>query len=106
VNLQGEHEMKKKVITAAAAAIAVLALSGASLAAIAAGTGGAGGSNQTAYYNAMHNSPAMQQAMAQFSPQQRAQCNAAHAQMSSYMRSHMHGATGYGMMGGQMMGGW
>ena len=91
--------MKKKVITLTAAAFVVLALSAASMA-LAVGASGANGVTQGAYYNTMHNSPAMQEAMAQFSPQQRAQCNAAHAQMSSYMYSHMGGANGPGMMGG------
>jgi DNA-binding transcriptional MocR family regulator len=98
--------MKKKIITGALAVSAVLALSGASLAAFAAGTTGASGTNQNAQYTAMHNSPAMQQAMAQFSPELRAQCNAMHAQMTSYMSTHMNGANGSGMMGGHTMGGW
>ena len=93
--------MRRKVTAITAGALAVLALSAASLAAIAVvGAAGVNASNQGAYYNAMHNSPAMQQAMSQFSPELRAQCNVAHAQMSSFMRSHMNGAYGPGMMGG------
>jgi hypothetical protein len=95
-------KMKKRLITIGLAATAVFALSGASVFAMSQAlipaTGA--GSNSYAAMQAMHNSPAMQQAMAQFSPQLRAQCNAMHAQMGSYMSSHMNGATGSGMMGG------
>ena len=81
----------------------MLALSGASVFAMAQGFGSRDGfgSNGYAAMQAMHNSPAMQQTMAELSPQLRAQCNAMHAQMSSYMSSHMNGATGSGMMGGR-----
>lgn len=95
--------MKKRLVALGLAGAAVFGLSGASVFAMAQGFGpGTGsGSNGYAAMQAMHNSPAMQQAMAQFSPPLRAQCNAMHAQMSSYMSSHMNGATGSGMMGGR-----
>jgi len=99
--------MKKRLVALGLAGSAVLALSGASVFALAAnsGPGPVSGSNGYASMQAMHNSSAMQQAMAQFSPQLRAQCNAAHAQMGSFMNSQSTGATGSGMMDSQMMGG-
>jgi hypothetical protein len=99
--------MKKRLVSMALAGAAVLGLSGASVFAMAqvSGPGAASGSNGYGAMQAMHNSPAMQQAMAQFAPQLRAQCNAMQAQMSSYMSSQMNGAPGSGTMGGQMMGG-
>lgn len=98
--------MKKHLVALGLAGSAVLALSGASVFALGAnsGPGTVSGSNGYTSMQAMHNSTAMQQAMAQFSPQLRAQCNAAHAQMGSFMDSTT-GATGSGMMGNQMMGG-
>ena len=91
--------MKKRLVALGLAGAAVFGLSGASVFAMAQGFGpGTGsGSNGYAAMQAMHDSPAMQQAMAQLTPQLRAQCNAMHAQMSS----HMNGATGSGMMGGR-----
>jgi len=99
--------MKKRLVALGLAGTAVLALSGGSVFALAASSGpeAVSGSNGYASMQATHNSPAMQQAMGQFSPQLRAQCNAAHAQMGSYMNSQTNGATGSGMMGSQMMGG-
>jgi len=98
--------MKKRLVALGLAGSAVLALSGASVFALAAnsGPGVMSGSNGYASMQAMHNSVAMQQAMGQFSPQLQAQCNAAHAQMGNSMNSTT-GATGFGMMGSQMMGG-
>ena len=93
--------MKKRLVTLGLASVAVLALSSASVFAMAQGSGTANGAHNYAAMQAMHSSPAMQQAMAQYSPQVQSQCNAMHAQMTS----HMNGATGSGMMGGQMMGG-
>lgn len=94
--------MKKRLISLGLAGAAVLALSGASVFAMSQGfnPGAGSGSNGHASMQAIYSSPAMQQAMATFSPQLRAQCNAMHAQMSSYMNSHMNGTTGSGMMGG------
>ena len=92
--------MKKHLVALGLAGSAVLALSGASVFALAAnsGPGTVSGSNGYTSMQAMHNSPAMQQAMAQFSPQLRAQCNAAHAQMGSFMNSTT-GTTGSGSRG-------
>lgn len=99
--------MKKRLVSLTLAGAAVLGLSGASVFAMAQVSGPGAGPDSSGYaaMQTMHNSPAMQQAMTQFSPQLRAQCNGMHAQMSSYMSSQMNGATGSGMMGGQMMGG-
>jgi hypothetical protein len=90
--------MKKTLITLGLAGAAVLALSGASVFAMAQGFGTGAGSSSDNYaaMQAMHSSPAMQQAMSQYSPQLQAQCNS----MNSQMSSHMNGASGSGMMSG------
>ena len=93
--------MKKVWLTLAVAGAAILGFGSASAIALAQGTGANSGSQSYASMRAMHSSPAMQQAMAKYSPQLQSRCNAMHAQMTS----HMNGATGSGMMGGQMMGG-
>lgn len=103
--------MKKQLIGLGIAGAAALTIGGASVLAMGQGFGPdhQSGYNGQASMQSMHNSPAMQRAMSQLSPELRAQCSAMHAQMTSHMTSQMNGTTGSGMMGGQsggqMMGG-